>query len=146
MSTTTLDRTYPLTPLQQGMLFHSRLAPHAGVYVQQLLVTLPEAVDAGSLRSAWRFVVQRHAVLRTAFTADDAGEPFQEVGDDVEVSFVEYDWSGVPDAERDQRLHEYLDTDRRRGFDPADAPLTRLALIRRDAADFLLVWTFHHAL
>ena len=56
MTTAVLDPTYPLTPLQEGMLFHSRLAAGAGVYVQQLVVTLPEAVDADALRQAWQFV------------------------------------------------------------------------------------------
>ena len=55
------DPTYPLTPLQEGMLFHSRLAAGAGLYVQQLAVTLPEKVDADSLRQAWRYVAGRHA-------------------------------------------------------------------------------------
>src|SRR5205085_5536708 len=70
VSTAVLERTDPLTPAQEGMLFHSRLAPGAGVYVQQLLVTLPEAVDVAALREAWRFVAGRHAVLRTAFRLD----------------------------------------------------------------------------
>ena len=73
MTAAVLAPTYPLTPLQEGMLFHSRLAPGAGVYVQQMVVTLPEAVDADALRQAWQFVAQRHAVLRTAFP-DEPGQ------------------------------------------------------------------------
>jgi amino acid adenylation domain-containing protein len=140
MTSAVLAPTGSLTPLQAGMLFHSRLAAWAGVYVQQLVITLPEAVDADAMRQAWQFVVGRHSVLRTAFPDDTT----QAVADEVEVPFEEFDWAGEPDfvANRDT----WLITDRRRGFDPATPPLMRLALICHGPAEFTLVWTFHHAL
>ena len=42
MAKPTIETMYPLTPLQQGMLFHTLYAPHEGMYMQQLLVTLQE--------------------------------------------------------------------------------------------------------
>src|SRR5438105_6031923 len=92
MTATLLDPTYPLTPLQEGMLFHSRLATGAGLYVQQLAVTLPEEIDADALRQAWQFVADRHAALRTTFPNEDG----QTVADEVEVLFEEVDWRSLP--------------------------------------------------
>jgi amino acid adenylation domain-containing protein len=126
------------------MLFHSRLAAGAGLYVQQLAVTLPEAVDANALRRAWRFVAQRHDILRTAFP----GDRVLIVADKIEIAFEEADWSGrssEPKA-RARTFEDWLATDRRRGFDLTSPPLWRLSLIRHGPADFVLVWTFHHAL
>src|SRR4051812_38072254 len=134
MTTAVQVRALPPTPLQEGMLFHGRLTPGAGVYVQQLVVTLPEPVDADALRQAWQFVVQRHDALRTAFSQDGGGHL---VADEVEVPFTEIDATDLP---------AFLAADRRREFDPAAPPLMRLALMRRGPADFVLVWTFHHAL
>src|SRR4051794_18816101 len=85
--------SYPLTPLQEGMLFHSRLASGSGVYVQQLVVHMPEAVDADALRQAWRFVVERHEALRTAFP-DDA-DAIQVVADEAEVPFEEVEGANL---------------------------------------------------
>ena len=136
MTATLLESTYPLTPVQEGMLFHSRLAG-GGLYIQQLVVTLPEAVDADALRQAWQLVTDHHAILRTAFPGDGT----QTVADDIEVPFEELDWSG-----RSSDFDDWLATDRRRGFDFAVPPLWRLTLIRRGPADFVLIWTFHHAL
>ncbi len=136
MTTAVRDPIYALTPLQEGMLFHSRLAPGAGVYVQQLVISLPEPVDADALGQAWRVMTQRHAALRTAFP-DDAD---QTVAEEVEVPFEELDWSDAAEPEA------FLTADRQRVFDFAAPPLFRLTLIRRGPTDFLLVWTFHHAL
>src|SRR5947209_7226651 len=91
MTATTPKMTYPATPLQEGMLFHGRL--EAGVYIQQLIVTLPEAVDAEALRRAWQCVATRHSALRTAFPS----ETEQSVAEEVEVACEEIDWT-VHDA------------------------------------------------
>ena len=43
--------TLPLSPMQQGMLFHHLKEPHSGVDIEQLVVHLPEAIDAPRLES-----------------------------------------------------------------------------------------------
>src|SRR5436305_2051155 len=79
------DEFYPLTPVQRGVLFHARLAPGTGVYVQQLIGELPGPVDAAAWRAAWQTAADRHAVLRTAFRPDDAPRPGQGVRRRVEL-------------------------------------------------------------
>src|SRR3954471_348263 len=97
--------TYPLSPLQQGMLFHALAEPHGGVDIEQLVFTLREAVDAARLRSAWERVVARHGILRTAFRWDGA-EPMQEVMDAEEVPFA------VADLADEAALDSWLHHDR----------------------------------
>src|SRR5262245_57645496 len=62
----TIERLYPLSPMQQGMLFHSLLDAASGVYVTQLAFTLA-GVNVAALRAAWERVVRHHDVLRTLF-------------------------------------------------------------------------------
>jgi amino acid adenylation domain-containing protein len=139
-----LEAVYPLSPMQQGMLFHSLHAPpDSGMYVQQIVCTLRGDLDPGILRDAWQAVLDRHAALRTFFVWDDRPEPLQVVCRQLELPWRELDWRD--DADADSRLAELLAADRRRGFDTARAPLLRLTLART-AGDDRLIWTFHHLL
>ncbi|MEQ1862554.1 MAG: amino acid adenylation domain-containing protein [Chthoniobacteraceae bacterium] len=135
-----IEDRYPLTPLQQGMLYHALSAPGTGVDIEQMVCTLREPVDAGRLRAAWEQVIARHAILRTAFRWDD--RPMQEVAARVELPWTCSD--ATPQSEA--HLTAYLREDRAAGFDMSRPPLMRLRLFRFGAEDFRLVWTFHHAL
>lgn len=133
--------TYPLSPLQQGMLFHAVAEPCSGVDIEQLVITLPEAVDPARLRSAWERVVIRHEVLRTSFRWD-AEEPLQVVEKNVALPF---DVEVVQDMD-DAHFTAWLREDRARGFEMRAAPLLRFRLFQLGAENWRLVWTFHHAI
>ncbi|HEY4561719.1 MAG TPA: amino acid adenylation domain-containing protein, partial [Thermoanaerobaculia bacterium] len=57
---------YPLSPAQNGILFHSLMAPESGVYVTQVTCALPADLESGLLRQSWERLAARHGVLRTA--------------------------------------------------------------------------------
>jgi amino acid adenylation domain-containing protein len=141
-----IEDAYPLSPLQQAMLFHTLLSQRTGVYIEQLVCDLREPVDEFALRQAWQIVIDQHPILRTKFRWEDLDEPRQEVQAQVEVPWEDHDWRGTTDAEQDRRIADLLEKDRRRGFDVAQAPLLRLTLVRCADAKNQLIWTFHHAL
>ncbi|HYH82869.1 MAG TPA: condensation domain-containing protein, partial [Longimicrobium sp.] len=135
---------YPLSPMQQGLLFHALYEPGSGEYVGQSRFGLRGALDVEALRRAWQGVLDRHPVLRTGFTWEGVPEPLQVVRRAVELPLVEEDWRGVDADEQDRRMEAFLRDDRARGFDPARAPLMRIALFRTGDAAWRLVWTHHH--
>ena len=141
-----LEAVYPLTPMQQGMLFHTLLDPGSGAYVVQLPCRLDGPLDRGALRRAWQAVVDHHPALRTAFPWDRKDRPLQAVLPRAEVPWAEEDWRAFDSSEQDGRLAALLDEDRRRGFDLKKAPLLRLTLIRQAEERHLLLWTSHHLL
>jgi NRPS condensation-like uncharacterized protein len=136
--------SYSLTPLQQGMLFHHLSDRHSGVDIEQLVLTLPEKIDAAALRAAWAAVVGRHDVLRTSFRWDAAGTAVQHVHPDVRLPFETEDWRELDPASQETRWDEFLRADRQAGFSLQDAPLLRLLLVRLEENRFQLLWTFHH--
>jgi natural product biosynthesis luciferase-like monooxygenase protein len=137
---------YPLTPIQQGMLFHHLRAPGAGVDIEQMIVDLAEAVDAAALREAWAALSQRHDVLRTSFVWEHVPSPRQIIHAHAPLPWHEEDWRGLDADEQVARFDDFLRADRSRGFDPRSVPLARLTLLRLTDTHARLIWTFHHML
>jgi amino acid adenylation domain-containing protein/non-ribosomal peptide synthase protein (TIGR01720 family) len=140
-----VEEVYPLTPLQNGMLFHSLMAPGSGVYVNQITCSLPADLDTLRFREAWERLVARHGVLRTAFLWDGLEEPRQAVHRRVDLPWRELDWRDLPADEAERRFEALRQSERHAPLPLESAPLMRFSLLRR-AADLGFVWTFHHLL
>lgn len=136
--------SYPLSPLQQGMLYHWLSSPHSGVDVEQLVIELPERIDPASILEGWNRVTALHAALRTSFHWD--GEVVQQVHDAVVLPFTVQDWTSTAPGDQEKRFVEWLQEDRRVGFVLDVAPLQRVNLIQLAPDSWRLVWTFHHAI
>ncbi len=137
---------YPLSPVQEGMLYHSIRGPRSGAFIEQYCMTLVGRLDAPAFRSAWDDAVATHPVLRTAFLWDGLDEPLQVVKTEGSPAWTVEDWSSLPADTREVRWSEFLRADRTRGLDPAQAPVMRMALVRVAADRWRFVWTFHHLL
>ena len=145
MDQSIITETYPLSPMQQGMIFHTVYDQTAGFYIQQMVCTLREDLNVPMLNEAWQRVVERHEILRTCFRWDSES-PLQEVHGELKIRVANEDWRHKRPDEQIRSLRDYLESDRRRGFLLHEAPLMRLALFRLGDAEYQLIWTFHHAL
>jgi amino acid adenylation domain-containing protein len=141
-----IEAVYPLSPTQQGMLFHSLYDRESGVYVEQLAATLVGDLDINAFHQAWQRVTDRHAVLRTSFAWKRLDQMMQVVHKRVDVPLLQEDWRGASGDEQEKRLSAFMEAERRQGFDLARAPLMRLALMRIDDDRYYFVWSHHHAL
>jgi amino acid adenylation domain-containing protein/non-ribosomal peptide synthase protein (TIGR01720 family) len=137
---------YPLSPLQQGMLFHNLYDSASGMYVERLRYTIRGNLDVAAFEHAWRQVMERHPVLRSAFAWEEVDEPLQIVFQGVPFALDVQDWRGQPPAEQEQRLQGFLDAILHRGFKLTQPPLTRLALIRTAEDAYEFIWSYHHLL
>ncbi|HYG62355.1 MAG TPA: amino acid adenylation domain-containing protein, partial [Thermoanaerobaculia bacterium] len=149
MSKQNIEDIYPLSPAQQGMLMVLLLSGYRSeVYFEQVVATLEGRLDLAAWQRAWQEVVRRHPALRTQLVWERREQPLQVVRREVELPWQELDWSGLPEAEREERLAAFLRDDHARGFDLGKPPLMRIAMIRwqvngqEDA--YRLVWSFHH--
>ncbi|WP_417903620.1 amino acid adenylation domain-containing protein [Caldimonas brevitalea] len=136
-----IEDLYPLSPLQQGLLFHALCNQGDDVYVNQLHGRIAGELEIELFREAWRQATARHAILRTSFHWQREGEPLQIVWREVELPFE------VLPAPRDAAaLATWLAQDRARGFDLSQAPAMRLQLLQGQGGHIDLVWTCHHLL
>lgn len=139
----TIDDVYPLSPMQQGILFHALFAPGHASYVNQLVATAT-ALDADRLAAAFAASVARHDILRTSVMPDEAA-PLQCVHRHARMPIEQFDWRTRGDA-LDADFDAWLAADRTRGFDWREPPLMRLTLIRVADDAWRVVWTRHHVL
>ncbi len=139
-----VEAIFPLSPMQEGMLFHSLYAPGTGVYVIQSSCLLRGQLDPSLLERAWQLAVERHAALRTAFVWERVEKPVQVVQRSVVVPFATRDLRGMPEAEQEETLAALLEEDRLQGYELNRAPLMRLILLRLEDDLYRFVWSHHH--
>ena len=137
---------YPLSPMQQGMLFHALSAPDSGVYVAQYRCQLQGDLHIPQFQQAWQQVIDRQPVLRTAFLWEGLDDPLQVVRQQVAASWEIEDWRSHPSDQQAERLAEFLQRDRRLGFDLLQAPISRFRLIQLQDDSYQFIWSFHHLL
>ncbi|MGX1324739.1 amino acid adenylation domain-containing protein/non-ribosomal peptide synthase protein (TIGR01720 family) [Bradyrhizobium sp. USDA 377] len=139
-----IEDIYPLSPMQQGMLFHALRDGANDAYVNQVGLEL-FGVDTGKLRAAWQAVSDRHAALRTGFVWQNlSGAAQQVVHRHVTVPFAEEDWRDGSRMDLEAALAETSRRDREKRFDVSQPPLQRIRLIRLDDDRHWLIWTHHH--
>jgi amino acid adenylation domain-containing protein len=141
-----VEDAYPLSPIQEGMLFHNLYSPEAGVYTGQFICNLSGDIDIDAFKKSWRRVIDRHEILRTAFVWEGLEKPLQVVCKSADLPIERQDWRAVPPGEWADCFEAFLDADLRRGIDISAAPLMRLTLIRLGPNSYRLVWSHHHLL
>ncbi|MFV3291893.1 non-ribosomal peptide synthase/polyketide synthase [Pseudomonas sp. NY11955] len=139
-----IDDVYPLSPMQQGMLFYSAQGGDAALYLNQTSVTV-DGLDIQRFAEAWKQVVARHDILRTGFCSDaQLAQPLQIVHRHVELPIHVLDWRHRDDQA--EALQALIDADAEQAFDMAQPPLMRVTLVRLDDLRMQLIWTRHHIL
>ena len=137
-----IENIYPLAPLQEGILFHTLMAPGAsGVYMPQIAFHLSGRIDAARLRAAWEQVLARHSALRSAIHWEERDEPFQVVYRNLPLPWEELDWQGQDAA---AALAALFQANRARPFDLRRPPLLRLHFARVAPDRQVLVLCHHH--
>jgi len=146
MKTVKNYETYPLSPLQQGMLFHSLSVQGRGVDIEQIICRIHEPLELSAFERAWAQVINRHPILRSRFQWKGLDEPLQVVEPDVSLLPEYHNWRDLSLVERNKCISEFLHQDRLRDFKMTQAPLMRLTLLELGGSEYQFVWTFNHIL
>ncbi|MFD9880907.1 amino acid adenylation domain-containing protein [Streptomyces alboflavus] len=144
-----LEDVLPLSPLQEGLLFHADLGAADGadsldVYTLRLVFRLRGDLDGTALRRAVDTVLRRHPNLRAAFLQDGLERPVQAVPGRWSVPWREVDLRAADPVERAAEEERVLAEERAHRFDLTRPPLLRVTLLRTGDAAHTLVLTAHH--
>ncbi|MGX4687703.1 amino acid adenylation domain-containing protein [Streptomyces sp. JNUCC 63] len=137
----------PLSPMQEGLLFHALFDQDAAdVYTVQLFLGMDGALDVRALRAAAQALLRRHPNLRSGFRHEQVGTPVQVVHHEVELPWETHDLRGLDPDEQIAELARIAAEEQGRGFDLAAPPLLRFVLVQLADDHSRLVLTYHHIL
>ncbi|MEW7281161.1 amino acid adenylation domain-containing protein [Aquimarina sp. 2201CG1-2-11] len=141
-----IEDIYPLSPLQEGILFHSLYDTDSPSYLVQFSCDLVGGLDVSIFLESWNHLCNQHTVLRTGFHSNYFDIAVQCVYESVEIPIEELDYRSMSDSEQSEALSLLLASDRNKGFVLEDAPLWRITLIHLRDDCTKLVFTNHHIL
>ena len=133
-----LESIYPLSAMQEGMLFHALHDESGETYFEQMSVELTGELNKSALQEAWELTLFRHPILRTGFIWDELPQALQFVRCHIDNSIEFY-----PEGSS-LTLLELMSNERKAGFDLGRAGLMRIAVLPSVDKGIHLVLNFHH--
>ncbi|EGO65810.1 non-ribosomal peptide synthetase [Acetonema longum] len=135
---------YPLSPMQEGMLYHALLDNESAAYFEQTILSVEGSLDMRHIQESFNQLVARYDILRTVFVSEKVARPLQVVLRERRADIALEDAAGLTGAAQMSFIEKYKTQDKMRGFDlRKDMPI-RLSVIRTAAKSYKLIWSFHH--
>lgn len=143
-STRLIEDVYPVVPIQEAFLAYGSALNRLQTGFEQKVFSIRGSFDVEAFAEAWRELIRRHAILRSAFVTHGRGWQvvFRHVGVDVNSC----DWREMPAEGQLNEIAEFLAQDRRKGFDISRPPMMRVTVLRLSEDRYEIVWSYHHLL
>lgn len=139
-------KLYPLTPTQEGILFHTLLNPKGNNYFEQFCFFIEGTIESSVIKTAWRDVFNRHQVFRACYLWERLTKPIQIIQEKKEPEIYEYDISDMVVLEQENYLQKFKESDLQRKFDFVSGNLSRLSLVKLSDEKYFICWSFNHIL
>ena len=141
-----VEDAYPLGRLQAGMIYHRELHPEAAIYHDVMSFHIKAPLRLDLLQQAIEQVCARHPALRTSFDLGRYSEPLQLVHSTVPLPLTVEDLRALDTQAQEEAIAAWIEADKARGFDIAQAPLVRFQVHRRSDDTLQFTLCFHHAI
>ncbi|KPV61396.1 hypothetical protein QJ48_00270 [Paenibacillus sp. A3] len=138
-----IESVYPLTPMQQGILYHRLLDPESEAYLGQTAFTVRGSLDIRAFKQSLDAVVQRHDALRTNFYSGWNGQPLQVVFRSKPADFVYEDVRRLGGSKQEAHIETIAKADKARGFGMSEEALLRVSILRTGDETYRFLWSFH---
>jgi amino acid adenylation domain-containing protein len=144
MAKNDIEAILPLSPLQQGLLFHAVAERAHDPYFIQAGFLLEGRLDTERFAEAWQQMTRRHGILRTGFVWENVAQPVQVLRASASLPLSQHDLRALSADERTRAVQQLLVADREASFSLGRAPLMRLMLIRVSDRKTLFYNSHHH--
>jgi len=139
-----LETLWPLSPLQEGLLFHALFDDASpDLYTVQTAIDLSGNLEPERLRNACAALLKRHAVLRTGFV-HQGQTPLQVVVPQPPLPWQWLDLSDLETMQQSQRAQAAAAELRTTRFAIDKPPLIRFTVLKLGQQQHRLLVTNHH--
>ncbi len=139
-----LQDIYPLSPMQQGMLFHALYEPESEAYFEQMRYDIDGTLNIEIFKQSWQILHDRHDVLRTVFVYNKTSKLLQMVLKHRDIQFNYGDITALAIDQQAEHIEQYQQQDRTQGFDLAKDRLSRVQLFKTSTNSYVMIWSVHH--
>ncbi|WP_170923050.1 iturin family lipopeptide synthetase B [Enterococcus sp. 7F3_DIV0205] len=136
-----IEKIYPLTPLQEGLLFHEQEKANSSAYIVQAIYELGN-IEITEFKQALHLLVQKHSVLRTSVIYKNVSIPRQVIHQNASCDVESIDLTGTLIIEDAMKNIEQENI--RRGFDLEVDALFRIKIMKVAADNYKMLMSFHH--
>ncbi|OLP65658.1 Surfactin synthase subunit 2 [Bacillus pumilus] len=144
MSKQKIQKVYPLTPMQEGMLYHAMLDPNSSSYFTQLELGISGEFDLGLFEKSINELIRTYDILRTAFVYQQLQKPRQVVLAERQTNVYREDISNLNQQEQQKAIDQYKKRVRKQGFHLTNDPLLKVAVFQLNETNWHLIWSNHH--
>ncbi len=142
-----IEDIYPMSDIEKGMVFEALAGEGTGIYHSQLILhRYFTDFDIERFSKAMTLIVEKHAILRTAFNITDFERDVQIV---YKPAAVKVDIEDItrfsPDYQR-QYVMEFAVAERQKPFDITAAPIWRMNAFDWGNGNIVFVFQCHHAI
>lgn len=137
---------YELSPLQEGILFHSLYNPQGTTYKTQFSMEFSEGLDLNAFIKSWEYLMKNHTILRTSFVHDQLSVPVQCVYKEIPFRYELLDFTQYTGEVLEQKFQETVLQERQKEFNFKKPPLMRVTLVKTGEKAIRMIWTKHHIL
>lgn len=130
---------YPVSSAQKRLWLLNQINPNDPSYHVPLIFEMVGSPDPEHLKSAFEYIIDRHEILRTSFTADAAGRPVQVVRTRSEMAF-DIDFRPVSAEAAASEIRQYISLP----FDLGRDCLLRVSVMQTGSSRSILVIVMHH--
>jgi iturin family lipopeptide synthetase B len=139
-----LTDIYPLTPMQEGFLFHALMDDHAATYFEQASYKIHGAVEPVLVAQSLEKLSERHDALRTVFVHEGVSQPLQLLLKSHPPAFHAEDISHLSATAQQAYINTFRQQDIARSFSLSEGPLMRVSLLQTGPGAYEFVWSHHH--
>ncbi|MEQ9405053.1 MAG: amino acid adenylation domain-containing protein [Cyclobacteriaceae bacterium] len=141
-----IEDVYPLSPMQEGMLFHS-LLDESDHYFVQMGYCFAGKLDINSIERSLHTLTKRYDTLRTIFLYNDYERPLQLVLRENEIPCEFKDIrKEIQFKDKETVLQSYYIDDRKYKFQLSKEVPLRVKIYQTEQDEYEFIWSHHHIL